>query len=168
MWKTVVQDGETMQALSARLGRPLCMILRANRLFSGAWLMPGREIDVPEEDFCLSDFFPCPSAAICLTPETRVMVRIQNGDTAQTIGNMVGLPPRSVKYHMDVRGGELPAGRTAVFPLAPPDWRMHTVQPGETVDNLVTGNDAYRVRSINGIWGRMYPGMKILIPPVGR
>lgn len=59
-----VRDGESLQTLSARLGVPGCMILRANRLFSPAWLLPGREIEVPEGAFCLTDEFLCPVAAL--------------------------------------------------------------------------------------------------------
>ena len=36
------------------------MILRANRLVSEAWLLPGREIIVPEGDFCRRDAGVCP------------------------------------------------------------------------------------------------------------
>ena len=59
-----VLDGETLQALSARLGVPGCMLLRANRLFSPAWLLAGREIAVPDGAFCLTDDFICPVAAL--------------------------------------------------------------------------------------------------------
>ena len=60
-----VRDNETLSALSARLGVPGCMLLRANRLFSPAWLLPGREISVPEGDFCLTDDFSCLAQAVC-------------------------------------------------------------------------------------------------------
>ena len=59
-----VLEDETLSALSARLGLPGCMILRANRIFSEAWLLPGREIDVPDPLFCLTDEGQCPVAAL--------------------------------------------------------------------------------------------------------
>ncbi len=59
-----MQDGEGLDALSARLGVPGCMLMRANRLFSPAWLMPGRVIRVPEGDFCRTDDFICPVQAL--------------------------------------------------------------------------------------------------------
>lgn len=60
-----VQDGETLSMMSARLGVPGCMLLRANRVFSPAWLLPGQEIQVPEGAFCLTDDgFVCPVAAL--------------------------------------------------------------------------------------------------------
>lgn len=62
--RDVVGDHETLSALSARLGVPGCMLLRANRVFSPAWLLPGREIDVPDALFCLMDDGPCPVAAL--------------------------------------------------------------------------------------------------------
>ena len=67
MKEDVVREGEGLDALSARLGAPGCMILRANRLFSPAWLMPGRMIQVPEGDFCQGDDFPCPVEALDYT-----------------------------------------------------------------------------------------------------
>ena len=45
MWKTVVAPNETPALLSTRAGVPVCAILRANRLFSPAWLLPVPEID---------------------------------------------------------------------------------------------------------------------------
>lgn len=59
-----VGDNETLDMLSLRLGVPGCMLLRANRVFSEAWLLPGREIDVPEGEFCLWDDFICPVLAL--------------------------------------------------------------------------------------------------------
>ncbi len=64
MREDVVREGEGLDALSARLRVPGCMLLRANRVFSPAWLMPGRVIRVPEGDFCRVDDFPCPAEAL--------------------------------------------------------------------------------------------------------
>ena len=59
-----MREGEGLDALSARLGVPGCMLLRANRLYSPAWLLPGRVIRVPEGDFCRTDDFICPAQAL--------------------------------------------------------------------------------------------------------
>ena len=59
-----VFPGEGLDALAARLNVPSCMLLRANRVFSPAWLMPGRVIRVPEGDFCRTDDFVCPAQAL--------------------------------------------------------------------------------------------------------
>lgn len=61
-----VQEGDTLEALSARLGVPACMLLRINHLFSPAWLLPGREIRVPDPSYCVrgADDFPCPVEAV--------------------------------------------------------------------------------------------------------
>ncbi len=64
MREDVVNPGEGLDALAARLGVPACMLLRANRLFSPAWLMPGRVIRVPAGDFCRTDDFVCPVEAL--------------------------------------------------------------------------------------------------------
>ena len=62
--ETRILPAETPEALSARLGMPLCAILRANRLPSPAWLYPGRLILAPWRDFCRLDAFPCPVPAL--------------------------------------------------------------------------------------------------------
>ena len=59
-----VYEGETLSALSARLGVPACMLMRANRIWSEAWLLPGREILVPDADFCHRDSGVCPREAM--------------------------------------------------------------------------------------------------------
>ena len=61
---TVVREDETLDMLSARLGVPGCMLLRCNGLYSPAWLLPGREIQVPEGAFCHISDFPCPAGAL--------------------------------------------------------------------------------------------------------
>lgn len=64
MREDVVREGEGLDALSARLHVPGCMLLRANRLYSPSWLLPGRVIRVPEGGFCREDDFPCPVEAL--------------------------------------------------------------------------------------------------------
>lgn len=76
----LVYEGETLSHLSARLGVPACMLMRANRIFSEAWLLPGREIMVPDSDFCDWDEGVCPREAM-KTPARRLpMPDRQNGN----------------------------------------------------------------------------------------
>ncbi|MBQ8954660.1 MAG: LysM peptidoglycan-binding domain-containing protein [Clostridia bacterium] len=56
-----VLAGESLNELAARLRVPACMLMRANGLFSPAWLLPGREIIVPEGE--CGGSFPCPREA---------------------------------------------------------------------------------------------------------
>ena len=67
----LVYEGETLGELSARLGVPGCMIMRANRIFSESWLLPGREILVPDSGFCDRDSGVCPRAAIAMKARSR-------------------------------------------------------------------------------------------------
>lgn len=59
-----VYEGENLNELSARLQVPACMLMRANGIYSQAWLLPGRKIAVPEKDFCWWDRGICPMKAI--------------------------------------------------------------------------------------------------------
>ena len=75
----VIREGETLDRLSARLGLPGCMLLRANGLYSPAWLLPGREIRVPEPGWCAGrQGFICPVRALrlpCRPPGFRGQTR---------------------------------------------------------------------------------------------
>lgn len=64
MKTTRIREGENLAMLSARLGVPGCMILRANGLFSEAWLLPGRLIEAPEKGYCAQAETPCPVRAL--------------------------------------------------------------------------------------------------------
>ena len=75
MRRDLVYEGESLGDLSARLGVPACMLMRANRLFSEAWLLPGREIVVPDRDFCWWDTGRCPLRAL-KTPARQAEERI--------------------------------------------------------------------------------------------
>ena len=89
MKKTRVGEGESPAALSARLGAPVCMILRANGLFSPAWLLPGREIAVPGADCCEGGCpNPCPRQALHVPAAARVAghaVRLERDEDAASL-----------------------------------------------------------------------------------
>ncbi len=79
MRRDSVYEGEGLNELSARLGLPGCMLLRANGLFSAAWLLPGREILVPDADLCRR-----PDAGICPREALRMPARADRGGPAST------------------------------------------------------------------------------------
>lgn len=72
-----VLEGEGLNELAARLRVPACMLMRANGLYSPAWLLPGREVRVPE-GLCGGEF-PCPReafyrmAGVGAPPRVRIM-----------------------------------------------------------------------------------------------
>ena len=149
MAKTRVTDGETPQSLSARVCRPLCMILRANRLFSTSWLLPGREIDVPDAGFCETDSFPCPSAAVRLPAVERRMYFRRQGESRLEAARASRVPLRLI-----------PEERAFLTADAAGARRIYTVLPGDTVRALC--RDEALFRSINSLTGPLYPGMKVL------
>ena len=95
MKTTIIREGETLGMLSARLGVPGCMILRANGLFSEAWLLPGRQIDVPDADYCAQAQAPCPVRAL-LEPAMSVRrgtaVTLNARESAQALSARLGQP----------------------------------------------------------------------------
>ncbi len=165
MFRTVVADGETPQALSLRLSRPLCMILRANGVFSSAWLYPGTEINVPDADYCAKSSNACPTRVMNAPPTRRRVYIIADGETLEDVCRATGLPERCVLANAGLARFENCAGRTVCLPVPAPDSRTRTVKPEETLASIAPDTEtALRIRALNSVWGNVYPGMKLLIP----
>lgn len=165
---TRVRAGETLNMLSARLGRPACMILRANRLFSPAWLLPGREIAVPPRDFCLRDAGECPCAAV-MHPAGKASMRrfyVRAGQSVGELARAAGLPERMV---LSAARGRLAAGRALDLPVPPDCSRIITVQPGDTVEDICRryGMAISQFAAVNRIGARLWPGMRIIVAQSG-
>lgn len=144
----VIGARETPQQLSARLGRPVCMLLRANGLYSQQWLLPGRRIFVPERDFCARDAGPCPLRMMKIPAEEWIR------------------PARLAE--------NLPA-RLRMWSHTHADWalkewcgegRAIVLRHGETERTLAgrTGCTAAELRRINRCYGRLVPGMRWWAP----
>jgi|GEM_PF-1264197 len=161
-----VLEGETLSALSARLGVPGCMLLRANRLYSPAWLLPGREIAVPEGDFCRWDGFRCPAEAVrCAASGARQTVTVARGETARGIARRYGLTERLVLLAAGISSGDLPEGMTLRLPIVPPGWAQVIALPGETAASVARkhGISESKLRQLNALWGALWPGTQLLI-----
>lgn len=163
-----VRAGETLNMLSARLGRPACMIMRANRLISPAWLLPGREIIVPPEDFCAWDAGECPNRFFrCPAREARTRTRCltRPGERAQELARRCGLPERLVLLALG--GRRLDGVRELRLPAPPPGARIVTVLPGQTVESICIryGMAPERFALINSLSAPVLPGMRVLVEP---
>lgn len=144
MRKTVVAAGETAQALARRLGLPLCMVLRANGLFSAAWLLPGREVNVPEKDFCVGSDFPCPARAVCLMATERRLYLRRVDEPRQAAARALGVPLRMIPRHR----------RAFSVPMTGSQWRLETAGLWTALDK--------EEQAVNGLGAVIYPGARIL------
>ena len=149
----VIGENETAEQLSARLNRPVCMLLRANQLFSAAWLLPGREIIVPPKDFCLRDAGMCPVAALSIAAE-----RFGRADDADEMP----VPQRLQKWaktHGNAALAEWMSGGT-----------IGSLRPLESMAQFARrmGCGEAELRRINRYYGRPVPGVRLLIPEIGR
>lgn len=163
-----VYAGDTLNMLSARFGRPACMIMRANRLASPAWLTPGRSIIVPAPDFCLRDYGACPRD-MCMRPARAGVPRIACIVRANThvgaLAREYGLPERLVLLACGMHSGAiLPAGETAL-PRTPRGARIITVQPWHTLEGICrySGMDMERFRTLNALRAPLLPGMRVIV-----
>ena len=99
MERHTMREGDTLNALSARYRVPACAILRANRVFSPAWLSPGREILIPDARFCQRDGFPCPVQAArqrARQPRPCAVHIVHGQESAAAVARAYGLPERLV------------------------------------------------------------------------
>lgn len=164
-----VRTGETLNMLAARLNRPACMIMRANRLASPAWLLPGREIIVPPEDYCLWDAGECPNAFFRCTAHAgraRVRHRVNAGESVGDVAQLYGLPERLVLMACgECAGTELPEGKMLELPALPHDTRLITVQPGQTMESICRncGMQAERFVLLNSLSAPLMPGMRVIV-----
>lgn len=153
--RTIVREGETVAMLSARTGVPACMLMRASGIFSPAWLTPGREIDVPEPDFCRN--FPaqiCPVRA-CALPAWGAKdecIEPAAPETAREAAGKSGLPPR---LHLIARAQSL---------RLPHGCRAVAVHYGETWESLAekTHAEPEALMRLNRLWSPLLPGVRIV------
>lgn len=168
MLLTRVRTGETLNMLSARLRRPACMIMRANRILSPAWLLPGREIAVPPRDFCLRDAGACPCAAFKRPAGEAAMRRfvVRAGQSIGDLAREAGLPERIVLLTCGIRAGEPLSAESAVeLPVPPERARIITVQPGDTQESICRqyGMERARFSEVNVTCAPLLPGMRVIV-----
>lgn len=74
-----VFENESLNELAVRLRVPACMLMRVNGIYSPAWLLPGREILVPDAGACLREAAnPCPVEAFAMKATNRQIKRKAN------------------------------------------------------------------------------------------
>jgi len=167
--KTVVGIGETPAMLSARTGVPVCMLLRANRLVSPAWLLPGREISIPRGEFCEKDAFPCPKKLLdaeAAEEKTEVCI-VECRDTVSSVACAFGTTERLVLLSRR-RYDPLQEGERILIGSALCNRRVGTVLPGETLAEAcrrLGANDLQAAVRLNRLEdGRVWPGMRLILP----
>lgn len=163
-----VRAGESPGALSARLGVPVCMLLRANRLVCTAWLVPGREIDVPGADFCKADAFPCPARLVrCRAKEKTMEVCMAGrGESIASLARSMSTSERLLLL-MRQKSGPLAEGERILLPAEICAKRIRSVLPGETPGQfcLRTGADWAQLLRLNRLEGdALWPGMRLVLP----
>ena len=153
---TIVREGETIAQLSVRTNIPACMLMRANGLFSPAWLLPGREIFVPQADFCRKEPAGiCPVRA-CTLPawkEEDEKIRPAAPETMRKTALESGLPTR---LHLLARTQEI---------CVPHNCRTVTVHYGETWKSLAKKMQQHPLdlMRINRLYAPLMPGMRIAV-----
>lgn len=167
MERHTMREGDTLNALSARYRAPACAILRANRVFSPAWLSPGREILIPDARFCQRDGFPCPVQAArqrARQPRPCAVHIVHGQESAAAVARAYGLPERLV-YLAAGRADGPQNGQELLLPLPAASARLHIARPGETLRQVARANDTDEetIRRENCLWGPLLPGMKILV-----
>lgn len=163
-----ILENESAECLSARLGVPVCMLLRANRLTCVAWLTSGREICVPEGDFCQNDSFPCPARLFGLQARderTEVFIAGEE-DTVEAAAQEMGTTERLIILARG-RPGPLCEGERILIGAGKCQKRIGSVLVGETIDDFCKRFGAQRetVLEINMMNREdVWPGMRLVLP----
>ncbi|MDO4740387.1 MAG: LysM peptidoglycan-binding domain-containing protein [Eubacteriales bacterium] len=164
-----IRENETPEQLAVRLGVPLCMLLRANRLACACWLLPEREIAVPQGAFCEKDAFPCP-ARLLDTParqrQTEVCIA-GAGDDIPSLARALGTSERLL-LRARGRSGPLREGERILIEAEKCKKRIGSVLPGETLkafcarQNGADPGETARLNELRG--GQVWPGMRLVLP----
>lgn len=161
-----VRTGETLNMLAARLKLPACMIMRANRLTSPAWLLPGREICVPPLNYCAHDHGICPCKLLeCPAGCARGPIACR-GEAISGIARMYGITERLAILLCAPPPDGLPcAYAEAEVPALPDGAAIITVMPGQSAESLCRryGMDIEKFMRINRISAPLLPGMRVII-----
>ena len=115
---TTIREGETLDMLSARLHVPGCMILRANGLFSPAWLLPGRQIVVPDSDYCARAENACPVRALnqpAMSRQEGYALRLVRGERADSLCDRLMCEAEGMRLLIPLPG-YLPEGSDVFVP----------------------------------------------------
>ncbi len=141
---SVIREGETLAGLALRLAVPPCMLLRANGLFAPGWLLPGREILVPNADFCARQpAFVCPTAALRLPSWPADAKTLPLSDF-----------PRRLNL--------LARSRTLIVPVQAATVVVHYGDSWESVARRFHSAPEVLMR-LNRYWGPLLPGMRLAI-----
>ena len=149
-----VLEGEGLNELSARLRVPACMLMRVNGLYSPAWLLPGREIIVPEGR-CRGPI-PCPREIFARSVGADEAFLHPSEDT-EALCRRLHLPARLA---LERRGGEdIDVSRY------PPRRRVYVCAHDDTAAGVATlfGLSEEKLRADNALSGAVCPGMELLI-----
>ncbi|MBQ3222722.1 MAG: LysM peptidoglycan-binding domain-containing protein [Clostridia bacterium] len=168
----IVRENEGPQELTARLGLPLCMLLRANRLVCAAWLTPGRQIAVPQQDFCEKDAFPCPAKLLSVPArekQTEVWIA-GSGDSIPSVVQALGTTERLLLLARKCRG-PLREGERLRIGAELCRKRIGSVLPGETLEMTCErlGADPVETMRLNKLRGvGVFPGMRLVLAEKNR
>lgn len=150
-----VRSGETADEIARRAECPLCMLLRANGVLSGAWIEMMDEVRVPDAGECEKSAFLCPRDFSVSEIPQRIGYIVKSGDTAKSIADEHSLPERIVLSEKNIN-----EGKALILPAFQKDMKIHTVKPMETWADFETASS---LKCINNHFAPLYPGMKILI-----
>ena len=151
-------ENETASEMALRFNCPLCMLLRANSVVSGAWIESIDEAVIPDGKNCEINDFPCPVHFVSAEIPERIGWIIEKGDTDASIAERFHLPVRLVKSLLKPKGPN--AGEGVFLPVREEDMKIITVSVDMTWRDF---ENAPAVMLLNNHFSRLYPGMKLLI-----
>lgn len=151
-----VIEGESAGDIALRAGCPLCMLLRANGVLSGAWLEMREKVRIPDEDECRKSAFPCPRDFAMGDIPSRIGCIVQKEDDAETIAKAFQLPKRIVLACVH---GTVTEGKLLLLPEREEHMTILTVKPGQTWESFA---QPQVLMMLNSYFGPLYPGMKLL------
>ncbi len=151
-----VQINDSLPYLSKKFEIPVCMIIRANMKKERGYrfyLKPGREISIPEPDFCYN--------------MNKGSYTVKEGDMLITLSERYGIPMRKIMRDNNLKDTKLKPSMQLRL-IKPKDCFMVKVNAGESLADIAEkyGDDVAEImhrNDMNPSRPIIYPGMQLLI-----
>ena len=145
-----LRSKDTLSALSARFGVPVCMIMRAN---SSVSMRPGAKLRIPPIDFCDKGGIP--------------QYIVKKGETLLDIAKAHGTTPIAIMRENALSPSvQLREGEALSIPAPPENTKIYICKATDTLEGLSRqfGVKPELLRALNPGVTQVYAGAQIFVP----
>jgi len=181
-----VRRGDTLSSIARKYGVSVNTLVTANNIKKNKRIYIGQYLNIPTGGGRAirqipSDFAQTRAAKIQTINKSTGKYKVRSGDTLWKIASSYGISIAELKRHNNLSSNMVFAGRWLKIPMQssnpaaeikPADvtFEIYTVKRGDYLNKIASrfGTDLATIKEANGLTSnRIFPGMKLKIPPNG-